>query len=106
MEQYDQISECDYQLAVTDSVYGIGENRHAHNCEKCSWKTKANKIEMQVHECPLSSNQYVEKSTAYEPNVSGSFSNWRDVTVSPMNYVGLAWRPQYLKVFKSKNGSH
>jgi hypothetical protein len=81
MEQYDLISECDRRWVVTDSQYDIGEYRHAYDCKKCYWESKAKNIEIQVYEWPLSSNRYVAKSTAFELDVPEVFSNWRDVTI-------------------------
>lgn len=81
MEQYNRISDCDTRWIVTDSVFGTGEYQHDPSCRKCYWETKADNIEIQVHEWPLSSNPSVAKSVVFELDVPEAFSNWRDVTI-------------------------
>ncbi|KAF2007622.1 hypothetical protein P154DRAFT_593169 [Amniculicola lignicola CBS 123094] len=81
MELFEQISECEYHWVITNKIYGTEERRHVHSCKKCHWKALANKLEIKIHEWPLSSNQNVAKSTIFELDLPQAFGNWRDATV-------------------------
>ncbi|KAH8702789.1 hypothetical protein GQ44DRAFT_778472 [Phaeosphaeriaceae sp. PMI808] len=71
---------CDYQN-VYDRYYSFMSTEHAPWCEKCSLRSQAEQLRIQVHEWPLSSDQAIAKATFFELRIPKAYSHWRDATV-------------------------
>jgi hypothetical protein len=74
-------STCEYQEVVTDHYNGFSEERHSGNCRKCRYLSRANSIDIGVHEWPLPSDSLQARSTVFELDVPNFFGCWRDTTV-------------------------
>ena len=71
---------CDYQK-VYDTYYKFTSTEHAPWCEKCSLRSQAEQLRIQVHEWPLSSDQAIAKATVFELRIPKAYSHWRDATM-------------------------
>ena len=71
---------CHYQ-PVYDPYHNFTGTEHAPWCEKCSLRSQAESLEIQVHEWPLSSNPAVAKATVFELQIPKAYSHWRDATM-------------------------
>ncbi|EGP82392.1 uncharacterized protein MYCGRDRAFT_51670 [Zymoseptoria tritici IPO323] len=57
------------------------QKHHSPNCLHCSYSSKANALEIAVHEWPLPEDITRAKSVVFELSVPTSFGHWRDATV-------------------------
>ena len=80
MRCYDE-AECDYYEAVIDHYTGLTALRHSNRCTRCSYKSQANSLSIEVHEWPLPADKTKAKTVVFELSVPSWFGHWRDVTV-------------------------
>lgn len=71
---------CDYQ-EVYNRYYGSSSTEHAPRCVKCSLRSQAEQLEIQVHEWPLHSDEAIAKATIFELRIPEAYSHWRDATM-------------------------
>jgi hypothetical protein len=71
---------CEYR-DVYERYYNSTTTEHAPWCEKCALQSRAEKLQIQVHEWPLSSEQAVAKATVFELQIPSAYSNWREATI-------------------------
>ena len=71
--------DCDYQ--VYDQYYGSSSTENALWCEKCSLQSRAERLEIHVHEWPLHSDEAIAKATVFELQIPTTYSHWRDATM-------------------------
>ncbi|KAE8836549.1 hypothetical protein HRS9139_04647 [Pyrenophora teres f. teres] len=71
---------CDYR-EVYYKYYGSCKTEHAHYCIKCSLRSQAEGIQIQVHEWPLHSDKAIAKATVFELQIPQAYSHWRDSTM-------------------------
>ncbi|KAJ4287163.1 hypothetical protein N0V90_012561 [Kalmusia sp. IMI 367209] len=71
---------CDYQ-EVYNRYFGSTSTEHAPWCTKCSLQSRAEELQIQVHEWPLSSNEAIAKATVFELQIPKTYSHWRDATM-------------------------
>lgn len=50
-------------------------------CERCNYVSRADSIDISIHEWPLPTNPLQAKSVVFELSVPPSFGSWRDTTV-------------------------
>ncbi|KAJ6191961.1 hypothetical protein J3E72DRAFT_399452 [Bipolaris maydis] len=72
--------DCDYR-EVYYQYYGSSSTEHAPWCEKCSLRSRAEKLEIHVHEWPLHSDEAIAKATVFELRIPAAYSHWRDATM-------------------------
>ncbi|KAH8724529.1 hypothetical protein GQ44DRAFT_827220 [Phaeosphaeriaceae sp. PMI808] len=77
---------CDYTSFYKSRSQTWG-SRHARWCEKCKLRSQAEKLQIRVHEWPLSSDQAIAKATVFEFKIPVSYSHWRDVTMFVLTEV-------------------
>lgn len=80
MQRHDH-SVCDYHEVVVDHYYDIRESRHSDHCRRCSYKSQAARITIDVHEWPLPQRDLEAKSTVFELRVPPFFGQWRDTAL-------------------------
>jgi hypothetical protein len=80
MRRHDQ-STCEYHEVVVDRHFDIREPRHSANCRRCSYKSQADGIDIEVHEWPLPQNDLEAKSTVFELSVPPFLGQWRDTAL-------------------------
>jgi hypothetical protein len=83
-ELMDRYNSCDCE-DVEVTLYDINgqpykETQHSYNCKKCAYLEQANRIEIYVHEWPVSRDRNKAKATVFELSVPPDFGAWRDVT--------------------------
>ncbi|TGO22272.1 hypothetical protein BPAE_0175g00160 [Botrytis paeoniae] len=89
IRQYNSWKESDQSTVCRweKTIRGRGRKRHevdVHSsyCPKCIAKTAAEKVTINVFECPLPENDLEAKSIVFELDVPKAFSVWRDSTYS------------------------
>ncbi|EWZ78101.1 hypothetical protein FOWG_17578 [Fusarium oxysporum f. sp. lycopersici MN25] len=70
--------------------YGITVWRHSYACVRHGYLSKANNLQIQVHEWPLPNNNLGAQATVFELAVPPIFSEWRDITLYLINDVLLS----------------
>ncbi|KAJ9413498.1 hypothetical protein QL093DRAFT_2594586 [Fusarium oxysporum] len=70
--------------------YGITVWRHSYACVRHGYLSKANNLQIQVHEWPLPKNTLGAQATVFELAVPPTFSEWRDITLYLINDVLLS----------------
>ncbi|KAG7408180.1 hypothetical protein Forpe1208_v012432 [Fusarium oxysporum f. sp. rapae] len=70
--------------------YGITVWRHSYACVRHGYLSKANNLQIQVHEWPLPKNTLGAQATVFELAVPPIFSEWRDITLYLINDVLLS----------------
>ncbi|KAK2480402.1 hypothetical protein H9L39_07970 [Fusarium oxysporum f. sp. albedinis] len=70
--------------------YGITVWRHSCACVRHGYLSKANNLQIQVHEWPLPKNNLGAQATVFELAVPPIFSEWRDITLYLINDVLLS----------------
>ncbi|KAK1708175.1 uncharacterized protein BDZ83DRAFT_768810 [Colletotrichum acutatum] len=70
-------TSCDYHQTYSREIYTYVDV-HSHNCLRCSYKKKAGKLKIDIHEWPLPRNVTAAKSTVFELSVPKSFGYWRE----------------------------
>ena len=71
---------CDYQEVSRWGSSGT-TTEHAYWCSKCDMQSQAERLQIDVHEWPLSSNQAVAKATVFELQIPQAYAHWRDATM-------------------------
>lgn len=84
-------TECDMIEYVDE--YGLERNRHSPHCKSCQHKTKANSLSIDIHEWPLSSNDFEAQTTVFELSIPPVFAKWRDLTIYFIDDVLRSERP-------------
>jgi hypothetical protein len=69
--------------------YGITVWHHSCACVRHGYLSKANNLQIQVHEWPLPKNTLEAQATVFELAVPPIFSEWRDITLYLINDVLL-----------------
>lgn len=92
MQRHDE-SVCEYHEVVVDFEYDIREQRHSANCRRCSYKSEANSIDIEIHEWPLPKRELEAKSAVFELKVPPFFGQWRDTSVFLLSQVLQAESP-------------
>ncbi|KUJ21678.1 uncharacterized protein LY89DRAFT_637548 [Mollisia scopiformis] len=90
----DLIKKCDLIVdhesreVLVDSYTDINGERHEikmpthpSTCQKCAYKTQADRLRIETHEWPLPENNMNAQSVVFELNVPSWFGYWRDATV-------------------------
>lgn len=80
MQLYEQNS-CQYYEVVVDYENDFREQRHSDSCARCSYKSQADRISIDVYEWPLPQKDLDAKSTVFELRVPQFFSHWRDTAL-------------------------
>jgi hypothetical protein len=80
MDQYNK-RECEYYVVVTNRYHGYTDTRHSKGCSRCASKRKADALDIQIYEWPVSSNPSTAKATVFELRAPVAFSNWRDASI-------------------------
>lgn len=82
-KESDQSTECRLEKVIRGRGYKRHEvTVHASYCPKCIAKNAAEKVKINVFECPLPENGLKAKSIIFELDVPTVFSAWRDSTYS------------------------
>ena len=71
---------CD-EREVWSRYLGRTTNEHAYWCLRCDMRSRAQRLQIDVHEWPLSSNQAVAKATVFELRIPQAYGHWRDATM-------------------------
>jgi hypothetical protein len=87
MDSSNELSACEFLQAPAYTPSGHEKYTHDPQCSKCRWKQKAEGLEIQVYEWPLSTDRAVAKCTVFELQVPHAFSNWRDTTAFVLTTV-------------------
>lgn len=90
MNLYDQ-RNCETQEVVVNRYHGFTESQHKSNCSRCALKHKADGLNIDIYEWPLSSNSSTARATVFELLIPEVFSDWRDATMFLMATV-FGWR--------------
>ncbi|CZR56907.1 uncharacterized protein PAC_06796 [Phialocephala subalpina] len=91
----------DTHEVVTDVFNDFREQKHRDgNCKKCDYQSKADKVEIKVHEWPLPSASLEAQATVFELNVPPWFGHWRDTAVFVIVEVLKA---EYVSAERSRN---
>lgn len=77
MQLYDQ-GHCELGEYVDE--YGNVGSYHKHDCERCQYNSRAQRITIAVHEWPLPCSQLEAKSVVFELRLPITFGDWRDST--------------------------
>ncbi|KAK1980119.1 hypothetical protein LZ30DRAFT_595422 [Colletotrichum cereale] len=96
MQQFNN-SQCEYE-DVLDYEEGPS-TRHKKQCKRCSYRDKANKIQIYVHEWPLPKRDLEAKSVVFELALPETFGQWREASMFVLLDVlklehGIQDRPQ------------
>lgn len=70
---------CDY--VTRKNRWGDYVSEHSYCCKRCSYRSKANAIKIEVHEWPLPRCVHQLKSVVFELDPPAPFSEWRNVTM-------------------------
>ncbi|KAL5400438.1 hypothetical protein PMIN03_012373 [Paraphaeosphaeria minitans] len=71
---------CETHEVTVNDFYGYTETRHKPGCARCALKRKADRLNIDIYEWPLSSNTPVAQATVFELALPEAFGNWRDAT--------------------------
>ncbi|RDW69108.1 uncharacterized protein DSM5745_08868 [Aspergillus mulundensis] len=86
-EEYKQLNaranqmSCTYIEVPSNGHEGSRKTLHSTSCQRCSYKSQASSLSINIHEWPLPSQDLQAKSTVFELNVPRPFSVWRDTTL-------------------------
>ncbi|KAF2131741.1 hypothetical protein P153DRAFT_336326 [Dothidotthia symphoricarpi CBS 119687] len=75
MRRYND-SECAFMengIPVDNSI-----KIHSPSCSRCAFKTRAEALDIDIHEWPLPKEEHTAKATVFELNIPEAFSEWRD----------------------------
>lgn len=71
---------CETHEVFVDDYYERTEPRHRSDCARCALKHKADKLNIDIYEWPLSSNTHIAQATLFELALPEAFGDWRDAT--------------------------
>jgi hypothetical protein len=81
MNRYNN-SSCDFEEVVTSRYNGYIRTKHKKKrCTRCSSKTRADDLTIEIYEWPLSSDKSTAKATVFELQVPQAFCDWRDASM-------------------------
>lgn len=80
MDQYNS-AKCEYVEIVTNRYHGYTKTVHSRYCGRCSLRKRADGLEINIFEWPLSPIPSVAKATVFELKIPQSYSAWRDTSV-------------------------
>jgi hypothetical protein len=79
MDQYNNRS-CETYEVLVNYYHGYTEPFHNPNCTRCPFKDRAEALDIDIYEWPLSSTRSVAKATVFELALPEAYGNWRDAT--------------------------
>ncbi|KAF2856141.1 hypothetical protein T440DRAFT_531312 [Plenodomus tracheiphilus IPT5] len=100
---------CENETYVYNRRFGYTSTRHARYCSRCARKTKADGLNIQIYEWPVSSVLAVAKATIFELQIPRAFADWRDISAYIITTV-LGFkvknpsRPDYTFTLNMHNG--
>ncbi|KAF7555952.1 hypothetical protein G7Z17_g1782 [Cylindrodendrum hubeiense] len=94
IQQY-EYSVCEYLSRVE---CGITVSEHSYRCSRCIVKSRANGLEIAVHEWPLPMKLHQAQVVVFELDIPPAFASWRDTTIYLVNNVLLGKSPESLSI--------
>lgn len=79
MHRYES-TECETHEVTYNYYYGYTKIEHKPNCTRCAVLRRADGLNINIYEWPVSSDRLVAKATVFELKVPQAFSNWRDAS--------------------------
>jgi hypothetical protein len=73
-------AECEFVTIVYNALHGYTRSVHSKHCKKCSLKGRADGLDIQIYEWPLSPQKPVAKATVFELGIPKPYSAWRDAS--------------------------
>ncbi|KAF2120457.1 hypothetical protein BDV96DRAFT_266715 [Lophiotrema nucula] len=96
MERYDQL-KCHTKDYVNPE--GQLQPQHVFPCMRCNSEMKASRLQMEIFEWPLPSQNSKAKAVIFELDIPDVFAQWRDVSFYVLrNIFGLPYQKQSLPV--------
>lgn len=95
MRSYDS-KVCETETYVYNRRHRYTTTRHSSNCSRCNYKTRAERMSIDIYEWPVSSDIPTAKATVFELKVPQAFSEWRDASMFLVSTVlGFATRDTF-----------
>lgn len=78
---------CQTHQVVYNRYHGYTEERHKPECSRCASKSRANELNIDIYEWPVSAQETVAKATIFELQLPEGFGDWRDASTFLMTTV-------------------
>ena len=72
--------ECSFVQVVVNRANNFRKREHSNNCTKCSKRTEAQHLQIDIHEWPLPRNRPRAKAVVFELLVPAFYASWREAT--------------------------
>lgn len=85
-EEYDRLmalhrnASCKYERYY-DPSYECYSTRHSGSCKRCDYRTRAQDMEVELHEWPLPIQKLRAQAVVFEIDCPQAFDDWRDATL-------------------------